>query len=343
MEPLVTVVVPAYKAEKYVEDCIESVLSQNYKNLQVVLVDDGSPDRCPVIYDEYAEKYSFMEVIHRENGGLWAARNSGLEAAVGKYVFFLDSDDMLDGEDAIRCLVEKAEEANADITVGAYRKLSENGLSDVIHHNMKDSDDSSTAAFRFKGFYRSEHLSYNWGKLYRMEFIRKNSLYLHSFPFTQDKFHNMACYACKPVYAFVEDSVYRYRINENSITFKYKENYLQVWISIASEFEEFVKERHIEEDLLDFSAIHILWGSFFLAKQELQYRKEKRIKYTAEKLKEYAANSFAADRMKMIAKGKYLDGVDDKKLKFVMKMAAKLFCGKFYGIFARVCKAFYKL
>lgn len=343
MEPLVSIVVPAYKAEQYVTECINSVLAQNYKNLQVILVDDGSPDRCPQIYDEYAAKYDFMEAVHRENGGLWAARNSGLRAAKGKYVFFLDSDDLLDGENAITALVQKAEERNADITVGAYRKLKENGLSEKVRHDMKDTDDSSTPAFRFKGFYQSEHLSYNWGKLYRMDFIRNNGLYLHSFPFTQDKFHNMICYACKPIYAFIDDSVYQYRINESSVTFRYKENYQQVWISIATEFEDFLKEREIKEDLTDFSAIHILWGSLFLSKQELMYRKTKRISVTAEKLKEYASNEFVMQNMKLISKGKYLEGVESGKLSFLMKTASKLFCHRFYRIFALVCKFIYKV
>lgn len=340
---MVSIIIPAYKAEKYVDECVNSVLKQNYKKLQVILVDDGSPDNCPQLFDEYAAKYDFMESVHRENGGLWAARNTGLEASVGKYVFFLDSDDLLDGENAISCLVKKAELKNADITVGAYRKLREEGLSEVIHHDMKDSDDSSLPSFRFKGFYQSEHLSYNWGKLYKLDFIKKNNLYLHCFPFTQDKFHNMACYAYKPVYAFIEESVYQYRINENSVTFKYKENYQKVWISIASEFEDFVKERGIEEDLSDFSAIHILWGSFFLSKQELQYRKKKRIACTAERLKEYAASEFVAERMRLLSKGKYLDEVESKKIRFLMKVAAKLFCAKFYRSFAFVCKVFYRV
>lgn len=94
--PLVSVIIPIYNVERYLKECIDSVLSQTFSDYEMILVDDGSPDACSVICDEYASKDSRIRVIHKENGGLSSARNAGLDIATGKYVFFLDSDDIID-------------------------------------------------------------------------------------------------------------------------------------------------------------------------------------------------------------------------------------------------------
>ena len=93
MEELISVIVPVYRVEKYLERCVKSILSQTYKNLEVILVDDGSPDQCPAICDACAEKDARVKVIHQENKGLSGARNAGIDAASGEYLAFVDSDD----------------------------------------------------------------------------------------------------------------------------------------------------------------------------------------------------------------------------------------------------------
>ena len=95
-EPLVSVIVPVYKVEKYLDKCIESIVGQTYENLEIILVDDGSPDNCPTMCDEWAQKDSRIKVIHKENGGLSSARNAGLDACTGDYIGFVDSDDWIE-------------------------------------------------------------------------------------------------------------------------------------------------------------------------------------------------------------------------------------------------------
>lgn len=92
---IVSVIIPIYKVEKFLRICLESVINQTYKNLEIILVDDGSPDNCGEICDEYASKDSRIKVIHKENGGLSDARNAGIEVATGEYITFVDSDDFL--------------------------------------------------------------------------------------------------------------------------------------------------------------------------------------------------------------------------------------------------------
>lgn len=114
MDPLVSVVIPIYGVEQYLDLCVQSVLAQRYTNLQIILVDDGSLDGCPKMCDHYAQSDCRVMVIHKRNGGLSDARNVGLEAAQGKYITFVDSDDIL-ASDAVQEMVSLAQSENADI------------------------------------------------------------------------------------------------------------------------------------------------------------------------------------------------------------------------------------
>ena len=91
----ISVIVPVYKVEKYLNQCIESVVAQSYRNLEIILVDDGSPDRCPEICDMWVKKDARVRVIHKKNGGVSDARNVGLDESRGEYVLFVDSDDLI--------------------------------------------------------------------------------------------------------------------------------------------------------------------------------------------------------------------------------------------------------
>lgn len=113
-ELMVSIIIPVYNVEKYLAQCLDSVVNQTYKNLEIIPVDDGSPDSCGKICDQYAVKDNRITVIHKENGGLSDARNAGLKAAHGEYVYFLDSDDYL-REDAIQRLVDRSVSERAEI------------------------------------------------------------------------------------------------------------------------------------------------------------------------------------------------------------------------------------
>jgi len=112
-QPFISVIVPVYRAEKYLDRCVQSLLSQTYPALEIILVDDGSPDRCSALCDQYAEKYSHVIALHRENGGPSAARNSGLERATGEYITFVDSDDWL-AQDAYAYAMELLQKNQAE-------------------------------------------------------------------------------------------------------------------------------------------------------------------------------------------------------------------------------------
>lgn len=123
---MVSIIVPVYKTEKYLRKCVEAILAQTYKDLEIILVDDGSPDTCPLICDELAKTDNRIKVIHKENGGLSSARNEGLKEATGKYITFVDSDDTINPQ-MIECLFKALLTNNADISMCGCRTITSEG------------------------------------------------------------------------------------------------------------------------------------------------------------------------------------------------------------------------
>lgn len=121
-----SIIVPVYNVEKYLDRCVQSLLNQSLTNIEIILVDDESPDNCPAMCDDYAQKDNRIKVIHKKNGGLGYARNSGLEVVSGEYVTFLDSDDYVE-RDAYENLYNEAKTKNLDICYFKYRRFTDEG------------------------------------------------------------------------------------------------------------------------------------------------------------------------------------------------------------------------
>lgn len=134
--PLISVIVPVYNVEEYLPRCIESILKQTYKNLEIILVDDGSPDKCPEICDEYAQNDSRTIVIHKQNGGVSKARNIGIEKATGEFIAFVDSDDYLD-ETMYEKLILKQQEQNSDLVFARFKEVTEQNQTYVKEDSLK--------------------------------------------------------------------------------------------------------------------------------------------------------------------------------------------------------------
>lgn len=171
MEQLVSVIVPVYKVEEYLDKCVESIVNQTYKNLEIILVDDGSPDSCPELCDKWAERDSRVKTIHKKNNGVSSARNSALDIAKGEYIAFVDSDDYVENT-FISNLINGFSDENIGISIcGLFdneKKVSaesqmtaESNKARIMLFNMKDYP-------YFEG--------YIWNKLYKQEVINKAHL-----------------------------------------------------------------------------------------------------------------------------------------------------------------------
>ena len=219
---VVSIVVPIYKVEKYLCDCLDSILSQTYKELQILLIDDGSPDGSGAICDEYALKDDRIVVIHSRNGGLSAARNRGLSLCEGEYILFLDSDDWLE-KDAVEVLFKNAEKKQLDILL--YDAIS------FDEYNPRP-DDTEVNKYIRKHAYPSlctgaelffEMLSYDEYRspvqycFYRKSFISEHAMSFHEGILHEDEEFNFFALLNAQRVGHINDVLYHHRFRTDSI------------------------------------------------------------------------------------------------------------------------------
>lgn len=234
--PLVSIIVPIYNIEKYIGKCVDSICKQTYKNIEVILVDDGSVDNSGKICDEYAVADSRIIVLHKENGGLSQARNSGIDIAAGKYIMFVDGDDWIDSV-TVEKAVAASEEKDADLTMwNYYREYLKKSIPRIIFGSVErtfSEADIKVLRRRIIGPIGDElknpselyTFSTAWGKLYKKEIIDNHSLAFvdHSLiGSSEDILFNIQFFAFAKKAVYLNDVFYHYRKdNESSITNKY--------------------------------------------------------------------------------------------------------------------------
>lgn len=168
---MISVIVPIYKVQDFIDECLESIVNQTYSNLEIILVDDGSPDKCPIICDEWANKDSRIKVVHKKNGGLSSARNAGLDVASGEFIFFVDSDDFL-CKNALQVLYDRiVKNVNIGIVSGLIYRY-QDGYVSVFRENWKFEEEQKMSAESFLLKTMNQTTSYTvWNKLYRRNII----------------------------------------------------------------------------------------------------------------------------------------------------------------------------
>ncbi len=215
-ENLISVIVPVYKVELYLKKCVDSLLNQTYKNLEIILVDDGSPDNCPKICDEYAKKDNRIKVIHKKNGGLSSARNAGLDIAKGDYIAFVDSDDYVHS-DYINKLYNQVKKDGSSLAICGVQIVNENGTNlDSSKFDIKSKFIPEVEKFNLLFLENSISPIVAWNKLYSAE-IWKDLRYpngkIHEDEFVIFDVLNNA----KNGVSVLSEKLYYYLVRENSI------------------------------------------------------------------------------------------------------------------------------
>ncbi|CZQ96528.1 nucleotide-diphospho-sugar transferases [Trichococcus palustris] len=250
----ISVIIPVYNVEEYLSECVNSVFNQTYSNLEIILVDDGSPDNCGKICDEYAKKDTRIKVVHKKNGGLGYARNTGLNIATGDYVMFLDSDDKLD-TNAIKDLYDSLNKHQADISRGNFVKWFPKERK-MVHEDMIKKEQS------FVGEEKNIFLSkFICGKaadskdyeirvgatanLYSLALLNQYGIRFESEReyLSEDIIFNLYAYYHAKKIVQVPIGLYYYRHNDNSLTTIYKDSQLDGACNL------YHKVRSIEEEL----------------------------------------------------------------------------------------------
>ena len=213
MHSLVSIIVPIYKVEPYLRRCLDSIVNQTYTNLEIILVDDGSPDTCPQICDEYAAKDKRIVVIHKGNGGLSDARNAGLEISKGEYISFVDSDDWVD-EKYIEILLNSAIAENTDIAIG--ENIQTNGFCNKPKNISTIKTYSSKEALYH--LFSQNHIAFtiSCGKLYKKELF--SNLHFPIGKYHEDEFTTYILFYRSKKIVYTNCILYYYFRHSNSIT-----------------------------------------------------------------------------------------------------------------------------
>lgn len=258
MGPKISVIIPVYKVEKYLEKCLDSVVNQTYRNLEIIIIDDGSPDRCGEICDAYAKSDDRIQVIHKENGGLSAARNDALKIVTGTWISFVDSDDWCELNMYERA-IKKAEKTNADLVIySLYRNMYDK--EEQIHSFPEEFETQnkdfiyklqlSTLVNKYSPFPGGQRWiqGFPWDKLYKASLILDNNLvFPENVEANEDVIFNIHAFQFARSIVFFDEPLYHWRLNPTSIGHKYTPDRVEVDKEIFDEYISIGEKYHLPD------------------------------------------------------------------------------------------------
>ena len=272
--PLISVVVPIYKVERYLSACVDSIVNQTYSNLEIILVDDGSPDRCPEICDEYARRDNRIRVIHQENGGLSAARNAGIDIARGKFLTFIDSDDFI-ARNYVEVLYKGIVEFDADISIASFYTFTKEDELKIQSSGLPFVEIARDECYKRYGALNAElsmPLISACNKLYKKDFFA--SIRFPIGKLYEDAFSTYKLLDKAKKVVFTQTQLYFYRMNPQSILGQsFREKHLEMVEAFRSGMDYFYRkgEREIASMFIPpmlMREIYCWWGVKQILKNE---------------------------------------------------------------------------
>lgn len=216
MQGKISIIVPVYKVEKELGRCLQSLLKQTYENIEIILVDDGSPDRSPELCEHYAQRDNRIKVIHKVNGGLSDARNAGLKQATGEFVLYVDSDDYIELDSCER-LLNTTDGGKVDIVVGNAIMEKQDGHEMMVHTATPAGIIYDAKTFIKKAIRAYQWYAPAWLNMYRREYLLENALYFKKGIYFEDVQMLPRVFLPAKKIACLDGIFYHYIIRENSI------------------------------------------------------------------------------------------------------------------------------
>ena len=264
--PKVSIVVPVYKVEKYLVRCVKSLSNQTLKDIEIILVDDGSPDNCGHMCDEFEKTDSRIKVVHKKNGGLSSARNAGLEVATGETVGFVDSDDDVEltmYEELYETLINN----QVDFVMSDYLRIENEHVSYIKTTNLREGYFSKDDIKKeiYPQLIMGRNLDYGpllsvWHCLYKREFLINNNLmFANDVKWSEDNlFSSIVGYCANSFYYLKNKPLYHYYNNPGTITTSYKQGSWEVY----SKMNDYLQDYFNEEKGYNFSEqlkLHLIY------------------------------------------------------------------------------------
>ncbi len=301
-----SVVIPIYNVEEYLHECVDSILGQDYSNFEVVLVDDGSPDKCPEICDEYATKDRRVVVVHKENGGLSDARNAGIKRATGDYICFLDSDDYWD-DFSVLSKLEKVIKIHQVDGVQYYHKWFKQKENSFVPFKIRNMS-------KLNGLDSSEiiRIAVSQGNLsisacsmaISRKFIIDNNLYFEKGIKTEDLEWSIRLFECMPKWSYLDDMFYVYRMDrEGSITRTVDYKHLCDYCYILEKSVQLVEndDNEIKEALMSYLMYHVLIACALTYRKNISQTQRKEILSRLQKICKNRITKYSLDRRVSLA------------------------------------------
>lgn len=244
-----SIILPIYNVENYLSACIDSILSQTYKDYEIILVDDGSKDSSPLICDNYSEKYDFIKTIHKQNGGLSDARNVGLKHAKGEYIFFLDSDDYLIDENVLEKIVN-ASAGEQDVVAFKFIKWFEsNGqLSTCTFSYNLDTTGKSASQIYLELIDKDAYYNSAWSKVVKRSLLVDNNIEFERGLLGEDNDWYYKVVAHVRSLSLIDEPLYVYRQRSGSITKTSTNKNLEHLLWIIEKWMNYVNEGELTEN-----------------------------------------------------------------------------------------------
>lgn len=259
--PTISVVVPVYKVEEYLPECVDSILAQSYTDFELILVDDGSPDNCGALCDSYAEQDYRVRVIHKENGGVSSARNLGIENATGDFLLFCDADDWLE-ENALEIFCSAQSTKNADIVFAdiytahgdcrTYTKVFGNEF-DLPATEIAEKIQRACIGYSYNPFPPEKPVISGLGsvgnKIIRTELVQSQSIRFDSYTYGiyEDNLFTIACLDHANQIAYISKPVYNYRQVNTSSIHRFRPESLEITKRVFERVEDIILEKDEKE------------------------------------------------------------------------------------------------
>ena len=244
---IISRIVPVYKVEKYLKRCVMSLVNQTLKDMEIILVDDGSPDQSGKICDDLSKMDHRIQVIHKKNGGLSSARNAGIKIAQGKYIGFVDSDDDVE-LNMFECMVEAAEKYNADFLMSDYIRIINDKEKVLVSKSLEEGlyEKKDVIEKIYPNLIMGETVDYGpilsvWNCIYKKKFLDKNKiLFAEDVRWSEDNLFNaMVGYYAKNFVYLKNKGLYHYYQNEGTITTSYRPGAWEVYKRMNTYMRDF--------------------------------------------------------------------------------------------------------
>lgn len=318
---IVSIIIPIYNVEKYICKCVDSIINQTYTDLEIILVDDGSPDSCPEICDEFGKKDKRIRVVHKENGGLSDARNVGLNIAKGDYIVFLDGDDYAE-INMIEKALNVAKSSDSDIVQWGFYVdfVDENDelYKSIIHsqpHAIYDKEQFKHIKINQKFI---GDLGYAWNKLYKTKLLKENELnFTKGLSLVEDIVFNSPALALSNRIAFLEEPLLHYMQRPRAtLGTKFYKNYYE----LKSQASKAVKELLIEWEVGDSKIKSIISFMDFVVMKSTVRMLSTAGDYNQEQKSRYIYKLLENTEVRMMLRHLKVDSLKDKIIQRLMQL-----------------------